>query len=713
MKKGKYFLIAAILLIAGIFYVKAAGSASASVSGSSTVKVGDEISYGVVISDLNGLDTGATGIQGVVNFDTSYFTLISTTPMTSPLSVQDNKTGEGQYNLAGFSLGNGFNTTSTVYTLKLKAIKEGSTSIKLSEFYLSDLAANLIKCNTTNKTITIQSASDPVKTKSSDSSLSNLSVDGYSLSPSFNASTKKYTITVPADTKSINVNATSNSTAANINGTGSINLSSDTSSIPIIVTAEDGSKTTYTITVNKESSPDPTPDPVPNKSSDATLKSLDVSGYSLSPSFDKDKTTYSMKVNSNINGLNVSAIPTDSNANVEITGNSNWHDGENSISIKVTAEDGTTKTYLVNVNKAAASSNIASAFKNKDNSLKELTITNGDIDPKFDANVTDYSITIPADVEKLDITAIPTSSKSTIEISGNEDFQVGQVKSVLITVTAEDGSKRIYTVNVTKSSIKSNNKLNDIIITNGGLEPEFDPNNFDYNVNIDDDISQLDITALAANDNAKVEIIGNNNLDKGSNNKVLVKVTDENGFTQYYKLSIKRDESNKVSIFGLKIPKWLLFLICLGTGLLILFLFLFFKNKKKKDPEDDNQPQPVIPNIEIKPEFNFGSKNGTDDDVIEPGGVNNQYSGNSSSNSLPSADRDNVKILDADVTDVKEIPYDPYDEIVTKDELYDAIAEAKKTNDASMLNMLLAQEKVNREKEKIKKEREDSSSDKE
>lgn len=713
MKKVKYLILSTALMIAGICLVYAAGSATASVGGLSSVTINDEVSYNVVISNLSGIDTGVTGLQGIVKYDTSYFSFVSSTPMTSPLTVQENKTSDGTYNIVGSTMGTGFSSDSTVYTIKLKAIKEGTTSVELSDFYITDFAANLIKCNTSNKSVTISSKSNvdptPTPTKSSDSKLSGLSVDGYSLSPSFDAGTKNYTITVDSNTSSVNVNASANSSVAGVSGTGNISLTGDSTQIPVTVTAEDGSKTTYTITVKKSASSEP----VVTKSSDATLKSLDVSGYTLSPSFNKDKTTYSMKVKSNISGLNVSAIPNDSNSTVEVTGNSGWQSGVNTINVKVTAEDGTTKTYIVNVIKDEG---IINALKNSDSSLKELSIANGDISPEFDKSTTDYSITIPSDVDTLDISAIPTNSKSTVEITNNEDFEIGKVKSVLVTVTAEDGSKSIYTINVTKSPNKSNNKLNDIIITNGDLQPEFDPNTFDYTVNIDDNVSSLDLTTATDNSNAKIEVLGNEDLDKGSNKKVVIKVVDENGFVQYYKLSIKRDESNIITILGLKIPKWLFFIIVLGLlALIILFILLFKRKKKEEEPEKEPVQQPVIPRIEIKPEFNFGSKNGTDDDIVEPGGINNQYSGNKYN--LPHHEDDNLNqnAIDAKVVDsshvdkvnsVEELPYDPYDDVVTKDELFDAIQKAKKTNDATMLNMLLAQEKLNRAKERMKKENE-------
>ena len=50
--------------------------------------------------------------------------------------------------------------------------------------------------------------------------------------------------------------------------------------------------------------------------------------------------------------------------------------------------------------------------------------------------------------------------------------------------------------------------------------------------------------------------------------------------------------------------------------------------------------------------------------------------------------------------------YDLYDDVVTKDELYDALEESLETNNSDKLKMLLKQEEVNRLKKEIKEKQE-------
>src|SRR5574344_1675137 len=211
MKKIKYIFITILLFLINSIYVYAA-SASVSINGSSSINVGDETSYKVVVSNLSEIDTGVTALQGIVKFDTNYFSFVSSSPMTSPVSVQENNVGNGTYNLVGASMGTGFNTTSTIYTIKLKAIKAGSGIISASDFYITDLGANLINCSNSKKAITIQEkvVSETSSDSSSDQTSSN---NSNSSSNNNNNNTSSNYIT---STKSSN-NATSSNKNANNN----------------------------------------------------------------------------------------------------------------------------------------------------------------------------------------------------------------------------------------------------------------------------------------------------------------------------------------------------------------------------------------------------------------------------------------------------------------------------------------------------------------
>lgn len=701
MKKIKHLnLFIVLTLICSMFMniltAQAAPSATVGFSGNSTVSVGSNITITMYVSNVVDTTGGIVSVGGNLSFDSEYLEYVSGTGTSSPYTFQINPSAN--YIIAGLdtTLSNGITGSSQtkVFTFVFKAKKQGTTQVTLTNAKLSDVSSK-IGATVSPKTITItgNTPSTPdtpsTPTKSSDATLKSLSATGYTLSPSFSPSTTSYTIKVPSSATTVKLEGTVNDAKAKVSGLGNITLTGNTTTATIKVTAEDGTVKTYTVKIEKEVEEQPSE--TQKKDNDATLKSLNMSGYTLSPTFKSSINTYSIKVKNNITSLDVKAIPNSSKAKVSVSGNTGWKEGNNVVTIKVTAEDGTVNTYIVNVNREAKNNDSEKKEeKSNDSYLKSLIINSShDIDNKFDKNVSSYNITVPYEVEKLDLSYATNDSKANATITGNENFKVGEVNTVQIEVTAEDGTKRYYTLNVTRSTKSSDNDLEDLVIEGADINPKFSPDILDYTVKVDGDTDKLNIKATPKTDGAKVEIIGNDNLKPGKNT-VLVKVTDKNGFSKYYTIEVEKAKKDKqaIKIFGLTPLQFGLISGIIGL-LLLLLLILLFRRKKKEEKEEKT----VTPIIEVKPEFNFGSKNTTDDDIVH--GNLNQNSELSGTYEEPKH-----KAIEARYEDV---PYDPYDDIVTKDELIDAINEVTRTKDASKLKMLLEQEALNRKKEELKK----------
>lgn len=92
-----------------------------------------------------------------------------------------------------------------------------------------------------------------------------------------------------------------------------------------------------------------------NLSGDNSLSSLTISPGTLSPAFKYSTTNYTASVGSDVNEIAVDAKVSNSKATVEsVTGNTNLKEGNNTISIVVKAENGTTATYKIVVTKGGA-----------------------------------------------------------------------------------------------------------------------------------------------------------------------------------------------------------------------------------------------------------------------------------------------------------------------------------------------------------------------
>lgn len=123
------------------------------------------------------------------------------------------------------------------------------------------------------------------------------------------------------------------------------------------------------------------------KSSNASLDSLVISAGTLSPEFSAAKKDYTATVDYSCSSLAVTANPADSKASVtSVTGNDSLEVGENTVSVVVTAEDGSTSTYNIVVTRRAED--------DPENADKQ------DNWKKFDINGTEWTMVndIPEDV---------------------------------------------------------------------------------------------------------------------------------------------------------------------------------------------------------------------------------------------------------------------------------------------------------------------------
>lgn len=180
--------------------------------------------------------------------------------------------------------------------------------------------------------------------------------------------------------------------------------------------------------------------PEEEKSSNKNLATLTVKNVELTPNFDKDTTMYSATVSSEITKLEIEAKAEDSKATVEIQDNKELKLGDNIIRIKVTAEDNTVRTYLLNITKGEKKEETET--KNQTElQLASLTIAGVNFEQGFNPSIYYYELSLNSNtVTSLQINAEPNQEGATVEIFGNENFKVGE-NIVNILLTSADGTK--------------------------------------------------------------------------------------------------------------------------------------------------------------------------------------------------------------------------------------------------------------------------------
>lgn len=188
--------------------------------------------------------------------------------------------------------------------------------------------------------------------KSSNAKLNNLGITPHDFS-GFKPGTTTYNVTVPEDTESVTVYATAQDSSAKVSGIGNKKLDIGENVLEVIVTAEDGTKQTYTINVTRQESEEENTENVQERYSGDGLASLKIENLELSPKFDTNVYEYTVKYIGEKETLNVELETTDPYYTTEIVGNSELQEGENIITILVSDPDGNNvATYQVTVNKS-------------------------------------------------------------------------------------------------------------------------------------------------------------------------------------------------------------------------------------------------------------------------------------------------------------------------------------------------------------------------
>lgn len=154
---------------------------------------------------------------------------------------------------------------------------------------------------------------------------------------------------------------------ANSTGTGTVSISAGSYCIAGVDYDASGSASVTIVAADKPDDSEPAPAPTPSGggsstgnnpgvslSSNNALSSLTVSAGTLTPAFDPAITEYTLSLPSQSDRLTITANPSDSRATVQGDGDISLQDGETSLSVVVTAEDGSAKTYTITVQVAQA-----------------------------------------------------------------------------------------------------------------------------------------------------------------------------------------------------------------------------------------------------------------------------------------------------------------------------------------------------------------------
>lgn len=178
--------------------------------------------------------------------------------------------------------------------------------------------------------------------------------------------------------------------------------------------------------------------PETQKSSDSTLKSLTIEGCELYPEFSPETKEYSVKVGNDVTSVNIVATANDSKASCKLEGvYQELAIGENTATVVVTAEDGSTNRYIIKITRGREALKLVTlkiSYKDSEGNIKELKLNPELSEEIFEYKLEDLSYLI----SKLDVEVIANLEDAKIEITGNEKLSEGEnIITITITMPAE------------------------------------------------------------------------------------------------------------------------------------------------------------------------------------------------------------------------------------------------------------------------------------
>ena len=186
------------------------------------------------------------------------------------------------------------------------------------------------------------------------------------------------------------------------------------------------------------------------------LSSLEVVGYELSPYFNKNNLTYTVIIPEDVTSIeiNAEAEAEAEGAIVRISGNTRLTRQENTVTVRVTAKDGTSRAYSITVLKAPE----------VNLKLDSLQIEGLELNPVFDEDIFYYtSSLVDTELTSLNVNAVANDETANVEVIGADNLVDGE--NLINIIVSNDDETTIYQVNVDVDMLGEKEKEVDNVIT--------------------------------------------------------------------------------------------------------------------------------------------------------------------------------------------------------------------------------------------------------
>lgn len=345
---SKSILIIGIIIIVGLLLTTVSNATLTITTSKSTVSPGE--SFNVTVS-VGSNEAGAINLSASNGtLSQTYVDLMSQSSLT--ISCVAGSSGTITINASGLVANYASETEGTQSASKSVIIKQPTPTTPTTP---NTPSTPTTKPSTNTPTKPSTKPSNPstptTSTKSSNSKLSSLQIAEGVITPEFNSNVREYAVMVPNEITKLSIAASQEHSRATVRIVGNEELQVGDNTVEIIVTAEDGSTSTYKIYATR-ALPELNLQTLSICYIDENNQKVEIK---LEPQFVFNTYEYKSleKLSYTVKELQVDATANRENAKVEIIGNKEIKAGKNEITIKVTLpnEEGLEeqKTYKITI----------------------------------------------------------------------------------------------------------------------------------------------------------------------------------------------------------------------------------------------------------------------------------------------------------------------------------------------------------------------------
>ena len=366
-------------------------------------------------------------------------------------------------------------------------------------------------------------------------SLSKLEIEGIALDQKFTEDVHDYSSTVGNDVEKITLLAASpnENAAIYVNGVkmtdGKLkDLTLQTGMNTFVITVSDGENETVTYTLKVEK----------HESDDNLLTSIGLSKGSLT--FDSKVTAYHASVENEVQSVTVTPTLSDSKAIVKVNGKDATSAGvkvtlpvgKTTVKITVTAENGDEKTYTLTITRAAASAKetnrklLQKRMKFKRSPQQERVkpnlprIRGNHLYHQQDPWIGEKSLSSAESSDKGSKTSLTSAESSNNQkpSSGvSEVTNAQQIESISTQKVKTDSVEKVTSADSLGEEGNNGPVLNSLTVSSGVWNKSFESNEHTYHIEVDNDISSVEMNATTNASGATIE------YDGASSKKVKIK----------------------------------------------------------------------------------------------------------------------------------------------------------------------------------------------